>query len=270
MGSRPVRIGNAAHDQKQLDIYGEVVNAAIICRNEGVKLSGDEKSFLGHLAKYVLQHWREPDAGIWETRQGDSHHLHSKAMCWLALDRASSLARRGELDLPADALAEEAGKIRALIHEQGFNPALGAYTATLQGDELDAAVLRLPLVGFEKASDVRMAGTIEAVRRRLAIGDLVYRHASEETRGEGAFLLCSFWLLQCLALQGRVDEAERMFDQLCARANDVGLYSEEVDPVSGEFLGNFPQAYTHVGLINSALRLQEARKIAEETRLGHP
>ena len=262
-GSRPVRIGNEAHGQVQLDIYGEVLNAAVICRKSGVKLSRDEEIFLTKLARYVLEHWHEPDAGIWETRLGDQHHIHSKALCWLALDRAAALAQEGLLDLDVGQLRSAAEEIRRVVEDQGFNSKIGAYTSTLGGDALDAAVLRLPLLGFADARDPRMLSTVDAVRAGLSARDLIFRHENTETGGEGAFLLCSFWLVECLVLQGQVEEAESIFEALCRRANDVGLYAEEVDPISGSFLGNFPQAYTHVGLINAALRLEAAKQQRE-------
>ena len=269
-GSRPVRIGNGAHGQTQLDVYGEVLNAAFICRQSGVRLSGDERSLLKHLARYVMAHWREPDAGIWESRLGDQHHVHSKAMCWLALDRAAALAATGELDLDEHELKAAATEIRSLVIAQGFNQERGAYTSALGSKSLDAAVLRLPLVGFDAASGERMLRTIEAVRGRLMSGDLVFRHENDETVGEGAFLLCSFWLVECLALTGKIGEAEELFEALLLRANDVFLYAEEVEADSGRFLGNFPQAYTHVGLINAALRLDEVKLATPEAANGRP
>jgi GH15 family glucan-1,4-alpha-glucosidase len=258
--SSPVRIGNAAHGQKQLDIYGEVMNAAVIGRDEGVRLTGDERSFLEGIAKYVMAHWQDADAGIWETREGDRHHLHSKAMCWVALDRAGSLAESGELSLDATRLRAAAGEIKDAVERMAFNEEFQAYTATFDGADLDASVLRLPLVGFESASAPRMASTIEAIRAGLGRDDLIYRHHGSETADEGAFLICSFWLVEDLVLQGKLDEAESIFRALCARANDLGLFPEEIDPEDGSFLGNFPQAFTHIGLINAALRLQSARQ----------
>jgi GH15 family glucan-1,4-alpha-glucosidase len=181
-------------------------------------------------------------------------------MCWVALDRAGSLAESGELSLDATRLRAAAEEIRAAVERMAFNEELQAYAATFGGADLDASVLRLPLVGFETASAARMASTIEAIRAGLGRDDLIYRHHGSETADEGAFLICSFWLVEDLVLQGKLDEAESIFRALCARANDLGLFPEEIDPEDGSFLGNFPQAFTHIGLINAALRLQSARQ----------
>jgi GH15 family glucan-1,4-alpha-glucosidase len=257
-GSRPVRAGNEAYKQKQLDVYGDVINAAAICRREGISLTGDERSFLKSLAAFVLGHWREADAGIWETREGERQHVYAKVMCWVALDRAARLADAGELDLNAARLRDACEEIRRVVEAEGFDQRLQSYTSTLGGEQLDAALLTLPLTGYASPGDPRMRSTIEAIRGSLARGELVYRHRRAETEDEGAFLLCTSWLVQCLALQGGLAEARSLFEALLARANDVGLFSEEIDAQSGRFLGNFPQAFTHVGLINAALRLQEA------------
>ena len=257
-GSRPVRVGNAAHGQLQLDIYGEVINAASLCYQEGARLSRDEKSFLRRLANFVLKNWQQPDNGIWETRGQQQHFVHSKVLCWLALQRLVDLANAGRVEIEVERFEAEARRIAAEVKARGFNQDIEAYAATLDGRELDASVLRLPILHFEGASEPRMASTIETLRRELSQGDLVYRHRNDETGGEGAFLICSFWLIECLTLQGKLDEAEALFDALCQRANDVGLYSEEIDAHTGAFLGNFPQAFTHIGLINAALALDKA------------
>jgi GH15 family glucan-1,4-alpha-glucosidase len=256
--SQPVRIGNAAHTQLQLDVYGEVIRAAAIAYSRGSRLSRDEKSFLRGLARFVLANWQAPDSGIWETRGPPRQFVHSKVMCWVALDRISRLAEAGQIDLDYAPMQAAADEVKAIVQERGFNRALGTYTSTLDGDDLDAAVLTLPLVGFEDANSPAMASTIDTLTRKLTRDGLVLRHQNQETGGEGAFLLCSFWLVQCLALQGKLDEAGRLFHELCEKANDVGLYSEEIEPVSGRFLGNFPQAFTHIGLINAALALERA------------
>ena len=266
LNSRPVRVGNAAHTQLQLDVYGEVIRAAAIAYRGGTRLSGDERSFLRGLVNFVLENWRLPGSGIWETRGRPRQFVHSKVMCWVALDRALQLIKTGQLDLDAAPLRSATDEIRAVVEKRGFNRALDSYASAVDGSELDAAVLTLPLVGFEDPNSPRMTSTIRTIRRELAQGDLVFRHQNEETGGEGAFLLCSFWLVQCLALQGNVEQASRLFDQLCSRANDVGLYPEEIDPESGRFLGNFPQAFTHIGLINAALSLERAK--TDGTRKG--
>jgi GH15 family glucan-1,4-alpha-glucosidase len=256
--SRPVRVGNAAHEQFQLDIYGEVLGAATLCWQQGASLSGDEKSFLRRLADYITEHWREPDSGIWETRGPPRQFVHSKAMAWAGLAGVLALAKSGHIDVGQEGYRQAATLIADEVRQRGFSTRLDSYAVALDSEELDASVLRLPIIGFEGASEPRMVATIEAVQRELSRDGLVYRHRNDETGGEGAFLLCSFWLVQCLAMQGRVDEAEALFDKLCAMANDVGLYAEEVDPATGAFLGNFPQAFTHIGLVNAALTLQQA------------
>jgi GH15 family glucan-1,4-alpha-glucosidase len=258
-GSRPVRTGNAAHSQLQLDVYGEVINAArIFNQNAGTRLSRDERSFLKGCAHYLLENWQRPDSGIWETREGLWHFVHSKAMAWLAADCAAKMSGAGLLDCDPARFREAAAEMVRVTRAMGFSDDLQSYSATFGGGDLDASVLALPVVGFESAKTEKMASSIETIRRSLARDELVYRHNRAETVGEGAFLLCSFWLVQCLALQGEIAEAGRLFDRLCERSNDVGLYSEEVDPDSGAFLGNFPQAFTHIGLINAALELQAA------------
>jgi GH15 family glucan-1,4-alpha-glucosidase len=258
-GSRPVRTGNAAHTQLQLDVYGEVINAArIFNANAGTRLSRDERSFLKGCAHFLLENWQRPDSGIWETREGLWHFVHSKAMAWLAADGAAAMSQAGLLDCNPVRFREAAAEIVRVTRARGFNDELQSYTATFEGSDLDASVLALPVVGFESAKTERMASSIELIQRALARDELVFRHKRAETQGEGAFLLCSFWLVQCLALQGEIAGARRLFDRLRERSNDVGLYSEEIDPDSGAFLGNFPQAFTHIGLINAALELQAA------------
>ncbi len=262
-GSAPVRIGNAAHSQLQLDVYGEVVRAAAISCDREVRLSGDEKALLQGIAKYVMANWDKPDSGIWETRGPPRHFVHSKLMCWVALDRIVAMVEAGHLQFDAEILRDSARKIAAAIRERGFNSNLGSYVSAFDGDELDSAVLTLAIFGFEEANSPTMASTIAVVQRELSNDGLVFRHQNQETGGEGAFLLCSFWLVQCLALQGKIEEASDLFNSLCERANDVGLYAEEVDPKTGEFLGNFPQAFTHIGLINAALAIDHAKAATE-------
>jgi GH15 family glucan-1,4-alpha-glucosidase len=258
-GSRPVRTGNAAHSQLQLDVYGEVLNAArIFNQNAGTRLSRDERSFLKGCARYLLENWQRPDSGIWETREGLWDFVHSKAMAWLAADCAAEMSDAGLLDCDPARFREAAAEMIRVTRAMAFSDDLQSYTATFGGGDLDASILALPVVGFESAKTEKMASSIKVIRRSLAREELVYRHKRAETEGEGAFLLCSFWLVQCLALQGEIAEARRLFDLLCERSNDVGLYSEEIDPGSGAFLGNFPQAFTHIGLINAALELQAA------------
>lgn len=259
-GSRPVRTGNGAHRQFQLDVYGEVLDALHLYRRIGGSLDRDTLALVGGMADYVRGHWDLPDDGIWEVRAGRAHHVHSKVLCWTALDRAAALLQE-KRPADADGWRRAAEGIARTVHERGFNPALGSFTARLDGETVDAALLVLPRTGFIPGHDPRMQGTIDAVRSRLGRDGLLYRYPPETDDGlpggEGAFGICSFWLVEALALAGRVDEAHQAFRRMLDRANDLGLYAEELDPDTGEFLGNFPQAFTHIGLINAALTLAE-------------
>ena len=255
--SRPVRVGNSAHRQLQLDAQGEVIRAASVAVSRGLRLSGDEKTFLRGLAHYALDHWHLPDSGIWETRGAPRHFVHSKVMCWVALDRIAQLAEAGHIKVDIAKVRAAASTIERTVKERGYNESLGTYTAALDSTELDAAVLTLPLLGFEDARSPAMASTIDVLRKRLSRNGLLLRHENDETGGEGTFLMCSFWLVECLLLQEKRAEATELFTRLCGFANDVGLFSEEIDAESGAFLGNFPQAFTHIGLINAALALEE-------------
>jgi GH15 family glucan-1,4-alpha-glucosidase len=264
-GSRPVRIGNAAGDQFQLDVYGEVLGAA----EEHIERDGkldptyagrDVQVLLCRLADEVVKRWREPDSGIWEKRADRSHHVHAKVMAWAALDCALRLAEHGVLRRGDHALwRREREEIKELVLARGFNRSLDSFVSVLDGEELDASLLYIARVGFLPADDPRMLSTIAAIRRVLGRDDLLYRYELRTDDGlppsEGAFLPCSFWLVEALTLAGRRDEAHAVFQKLLARANDVGLYSEEVDVESGALLGNFPQALTHVGMMNAAMCL---------------
>jgi GH15 family glucan-1,4-alpha-glucosidase len=257
--SRPVRVGNQAYIQEQLDIYGEVMNAAVMSREEGAQFSSDERKFLERLASYVMRHWHEPDSGIWESRTDFSRHVHSRVLCWVAMDSAARLARDGVLRLDASECQRMASAIKDEVNQLGVSAA-GHYVASYENPTVDSALLTLPLLGYEDVNSPRIQATIAAVRRGLGRDDLLYRHPRGETRGEGAFVLCSFWLVECLVMSGEVDGARELFEGLLARANDLGLYAEEIDPETGAFLGNFPQAFSHVGLINAALALEGATR----------
>jgi len=262
-GSRPVRIGNAAASQQQLDIFGEVLDAAHLFRTRIGEADPMLPDVLWLMANRAAQRWREPDAGIWEVRGGRRHFLYSKLMCWVAVDRAlkmRDIAKRGG-DL---ALWERAAvEIREAILREGFDPKLGAFVQAFGESNLDASALVLPLVGFLPAADPRVVSTLERVRERLTAHGLVYRYLSPDglAGGEGAFLMCTLWVVDNLAMAGRVDEAAALFEQVLGFANDVGLLSEEVNPTSRELLGNFPQGFTHLGVIRSALRIAEARGV---------
>jgi GH15 family glucan-1,4-alpha-glucosidase len=264
-GSRPVRIGNGARDQVQLDVYGEVVLAAHDYVLGGGRLQRDEARALAGLGRAVCRRWREPDQGIWEVRGAPRHHTFSKVLCWLALDRLLDLHARGHLRVPDEAaFRRERDAIAEAIEARGFNPALRSYTAELDGEAPDAALLLMACLGYRPAADPRMRGTYDHIERRLGRGRGLLSRYEEGHDGmdspEGAFGICGFWAVDNLAGRGEPEAAERRFADLLAYANDVGLLAEEVDPRTGAALGNFPQAFTHVGLINAALALARARR----------
>ncbi len=250
-GSRPVRVGNDAWRQKQLDVSGEVLDAAHLLREPLGELAPPVQELLVTLAHRAARSWTEPDAGMWEARDAERHYISAKVMCWVALDRAVRLADR--LGPSADptlwAVARDA--VSAAILENGWSEQAGAYTGAFGSDDLDASVLLLPVVGFLPATDERMLATIEAVERELGTNGLVRRWPADPS----GFLICTYWLVECLALAGEDERAEQWFASATAHANDLGLLSEEADPASGELLGNYPQAFSHVGLINAAWRL---------------
>jgi GH15 family glucan-1,4-alpha-glucosidase len=265
--SRPVRIGNAAWSQRQLDVYGELLSAVQRLRDQVGAFSPATAGFLADVADTALRRWREPDHGIWEIRGEPRHFLHSKLMCWVALDRAVELA--GSLGGDGDRLArwrEGRDEIRRAILDQGWSERAGAFTQTFGGDALDASTLLLPIVGFLPADDARVRATVNAIAERLTDAHgLVYRYrvADGLAGEEGSFLLCSFWLAHALALGGEIARAREMFGRAAGFANDLGLLAEEVDGGTGELLGNFPQAFSHVGLVNAAWAIAQAERGAE-------
>jgi GH15 family glucan-1,4-alpha-glucosidase len=259
-GSRPVRIGNATRDQFQLDVYGEVIEAVTHLLRGGGQLDRETQTMLRHFGEYVCRHWREPDNGIWEPRGQRQPYTHSRLLCWVALDRLLEMHSRGRIHgIPADRFAANRELARREVEERGWNPGLESYTQVLGGDTLDATALLLALHGFDAASSWRMRRTYERLQERLAAGPgLVYRYEQSLRGGEGAFAMCSFWNAEFLARGGgSLEAAHGAFRQTLAYANDVGLFAEEIDPKTGDALGNFPQAFTHVGLINAALSLAE-------------
>jgi GH15 family glucan-1,4-alpha-glucosidase len=259
--SRPVRVGNGAVEQVQHDIYGCLFETARLYSNGQRSLDADIGGDLARIADYVCTIWRQPDAGIWEVRNGRFHFTHSKAMCWVALDRAVRLAERGELPAGGRARwAREADAIRRYIDDACWSDRLRSYTRIAGEDDVDASLLMLPIVRFSAGDTARLSATIDAVDRRLRSGDFVFRYrAPDGLRGdEGCFLNCSFWMVSALARVGRIDEATALMERLLARANDVGLYAEEADPRSGAFLGNFPQALVHLALIDAAISIRDA------------
>jgi GH15 family glucan-1,4-alpha-glucosidase len=259
-GSAPVRVGNGAVAQLQLDVYGAVLNSTWLHASHHSDLGGESGRAVAKIADYVVAHWREPDSGIWEVRSEPRHFTHSKTMCWVALDRAVKLAHDGLIPDRTARWSAEAELIRRFVDDRCWDGARRSYIRAADGEELDAALLTLPLVGYDDSNRGRVRGTIDAIRRELAEGPLVRRYRGEDgVEGEeGAFLTCSFWLADALARTGRRDEAAELMDQLVGLANDVGLYAEEIDPASGEFLGNFPQALVHIALINAARSIVEA------------
>jgi GH15 family glucan-1,4-alpha-glucosidase len=272
-GSKPVRIGNAAHAQLQLDVYGEVMDALYQSRRGGIV--GNEaawalqKSMLVHLERI----WREPDAGIWEMRGPPRHFTHSKVMAWLAYDRAIAMNEEFGLEGPHEHWREVRAAIRADVCRHGYDARLGHFVQSYGSTQLDASLLLLAEVGFIDANDPRFVRTVEAIERRLMRDGLVLRYdtaLSEDALppGEGAFLACSFWLVDAYALLGRHEDAERLFTHLLSLRNDVGLLAEEYDPVRRCLLGNFPQAFSHVALVDSAHNLFRSRKPAEQ-RAAH-
>jgi GH15 family glucan-1,4-alpha-glucosidase len=269
-GSRPVRVGNAAVDQLQLDVYGEVVDAAAQFVRHGGAFDGETQRMLRDFGTYVCRSWQAPDEGIWELRSGRAHHTHSRLLCWTALDRLVELHARGHLaGAPVERFRANRGLIRRELEERAWNPALGSYVSRLDGDDLDASLLLLAWYGFEEPGSERMRRTYARVRERLgAGGPLLYRYRGTDSPGEGAFGICSFWGAELLALGcGDAGEALAAFEALVALGNDVGLFAEEIDPGSGEGLGNFPQAFTHVGLINAAISLERRLAVPLERRV---
>ena len=264
-GSRPVRVGNGAVGQLQLDIFGEVAQAAFEYVERGGTLDASEGRLLRQLGRTVRALWREPDEGIWEKRSGRRHHTYSKAMCWVALDKLLLLHERGAIPLSAaeaSAFRRDRDALRHAVETEGFNQRLGSYVDVLGGDEIDASLLLLGLRGWDDpARSPRLAATLEAVRGCLERNGLLYRYPPGSDGipgGEAAFGICNFWLAELLALAGRAEEALAQFERILAYANDLGLFAEEIDPRTGAALGNFPQAFTHVGLISAALAITAA------------
>ncbi len=262
-GSRPVRVGNAAAAQRQLDVYGNVIDAAHMCMECMGVSHPDLAPLLGYLADEAAACWREPDQGMWEVRTGPRHFLHSKLSCWIALDRAVRLAKRGWLpgDIGRWRLARS--QLRRAILDHAYNTEVGAFTQSLDDDALDASALLVARSGLLPTDDPRVLSTIERVRERLTSHGLVYRYLNDDglPGSEATFAICSFWMVDALVGAGRVDEARRLFEIVVSYANDVGLLAEEIDPISGGLLGNFPQAFSHLGLIRSALALNDVSAV---------
>jgi GH15 family glucan-1,4-alpha-glucosidase len=266
--SAPVRIGNGAHSQIQLDVFGEMMDALHQARRGGIDTDDDgwavQIAFLDHLER----RWTEPDESIWEVRSGRRHFTYSKVMAWVAYDRAIKSAEEYGLAGPVERWKRLRTEIHADVCRKGCDPRRGAFVQAYGSHELDASLLLLPVVGFLPPEDPRVIGTIEAIERELMHGGFVHRYDTRSADdglppGEGVFLACSFWLVDNLVLQGRRDEARRLFDRLLGLRNDVGLLAEQYDPRQRRQLGNFPQALSHIALINSASNLSGGLRPAE-------
>jgi GH15 family glucan-1,4-alpha-glucosidase len=267
-GSRPVRAGNAASDQFQLDVYGEVLDAMHQGRVHQLEASEEAWSLQRRLLRFLEHAWKEPDEGIWEVRGGRRHFTHSKVMAWVAFDRGVQAVERFGRSGPVERWREVRDEIHREVLERGFDRELNSFTQSYGSKRLDASLLVIPLVGFLPADDRRVVGTVTAIERDLYRDGFVYRYAHDEEGrdvdglppGEGAFLPCTFWLADNFALQGRLEEAEALFERLLATRSDLGLLAEEWDPANRRQLGNFPQAFTHVALVNTAFNLERAHR----------
>jgi alpha,alpha-trehalase len=264
--SRPVRVGNGAWDQVQLDVYGELLNSLWLYQEKLGELHPEIQRFTADLADTAARRWKEKDSGMWEMRGEPRHHLSSKVLCWVALDRAVKLADQLGDYAKVEEWTTARDEIRAAVLERGWSEPRQAFAQSFDSDDLDAAQLLMPILGFLPATDERMKSTIDAIADELTEGGLVLRYKNEEglnadglSGEEGTFTICSFWLVACLAQAGEVDRAEELFGRLTGYANDLGLLAEEIDTTSGEQLGNFPQAFSHIGLIVAAHELDKAR-----------
>jgi GH15 family glucan-1,4-alpha-glucosidase len=258
--SAPVRVGNDAVEQVQLDVYGDLMHTAWVYVRAGGRIDRDIARRLVGVADFVCHIWREPDAGIWEVRSERRQFTHSKMMCWVALDRACRLANDGHISGDgALRWHHEAHAIRAFVEERCWSSSKHSYVRFPDAEDVDASVLLGVVFGYAGPPD-RLAGTVDAVRRELTDGPFVYRYFADDglTGSEGAFLACSFWLTEALARTKRQDEAAELFESLLGLSNDVGLYAEEADPGTGRFLGNFPQALTHLALISAAIAITDS------------
>lgn len=278
-GAAPVRVGNAAVDQFQLDVFGEVMDALHAARDAGMQGADEAWSLQRKLIGFVEGVWRKPDEGIWEVRGPRRHFVYSKVMAWVALDRAIRGVEHGGLPGPTRRWRAVRDEIRKQVLEQGYDASRNTFTQYYGSKSLDAALLLLPLVGFLSPADERIRGTVAAIERELSEDGFILRYSTAEDGNvdglpgnEGAFLACSFWLADCKTLDGRVREGQELFEKLLALRNDVGLLAEEWDPAAGRMTGNFPQAFSHVPLVNSARYLSQVRAGVREGAHGarHP
>jgi GH15 family glucan-1,4-alpha-glucosidase len=270
-----VRVGNAAAEQFQLDVYGEVMDVLHQARIHGLDPSDHAWSLQRNLMDFLEGVWDEPDEGIWEVRGPRRHFTHSKVLAWVGFDRAVQAVERWGLHGPTDRWRRLRQDIHDEVCREGFNTELNSFTQSYGSEELDASTLLIPLLGFLPAHDRRVIGTVEAIQRDLMRDGFVERYRPQEhnevdglTGGEGTFLPCSFWLVDALVMMGRRDQATELFERLLAVQNDLGLLAEEYDPREKRQLGNFPQAFTHVGLVNSAFNLSHHTGPVEQRAVG--
>jgi GH15 family glucan-1,4-alpha-glucosidase len=260
-----VRVGNAASAQRQLDVYGELVDALYQARKRGLEASDDAWRLTAKVFEWLESGWREPDEGIWEVRGPRRHFTHSKVMAWVAFDRAVKTVEQLGRDGPVERWRPIREEIREEVLRKGYDESLRSFVQYYGSDRLDASLLMIPLVGFLPADDPRVVGTVEAIQRGLMRDGFVERYRADVENvdvdglppGEGVFLPCSFWLVEVLALQGRQEEAAELFERLLSLRNDLGLLSEQYDPKGNRLVGNFPQAFTHLALVEAALTLIE-------------
>ena len=268
--SRPVRVGNAASEQLQLDVYGEVIEGAFDIAKTRRNFDRSARSMLRQFGMTVCRRWREPDRGIWEIRDRPRHNTHSKVMCWVALDRLIELHRKGFVKIPLERFAAEHEAIRAAIDKDGYSEGLRSYTSFFGGEEVDISLFMLPIYQYIEAADPRMLGTVRRIAETLGENGLYYRFPfgfDGIAEGEGTFAIAAFLAAEVLALRGDVPEARAAFEKALAYANDVGLFGEEIDAGTGAALGNFPQAYSHVGLINAASALADEDRTATPSNI---
>ena len=271
--SRPVRVGNEAYRQFQLDVFGEVMDANHQARRSGLATTDSGWRVQVAMLDYLARIWSEPDEGIWEVRAGRRHFTYSKVMVWVAFDRAIKGVENFGLEGPVEQWRKLRAQIAAEVCERAFDAEIGSFVQSYGSKEVDASLLLLPTVGFLPVSDVRISGTISAIERRLLVNDFVLRYDTANgvdglPPGEGVFLACSFWLVDVYVLQGRWQDAERLFCRLLGLCNDVGLLSEQYDPAMQQLVGNFPQAFSHIGLINSAFNLTRSLMPVEQRARG--
>jgi GH15 family glucan-1,4-alpha-glucosidase len=260
--SKPIRIGNKADEQFQLDIYGEVLDAVYTYAPLVKEFDGDSRRFILGLAETICRLWRQPDNGIWEVRSSVVHHTHSKVLAWVGLDRTIKLCHKYHWKhAPVERFKTTADTIRDEIERDGYNHALQSYTRQLKGSDLDASLLTLALVEYCHPASDRMVTTVEQIHKHLSKNNLIYRYRDVDNglgSDEGSFVVCSFWLAENLAKSGKLEDAIKVFEATLQHASPGGLLSEEIDPESHELLGNYPQGFSHIGLINAALSINKA------------